>query len=154
MQIEFFKAKEWRETEEKLARKFGLKIYPANDRIVELLIEEITLADFSLQDILKVFQEEYDDLIDFSERWHADCNHHDYGEEWDFEEGDQQSDTSPKNVVGISQGFMVSYILFFLYARFKPDLLFDFLRRRRIPYAKKVVNDIKRIYLKTTEKNA
>jgi hypothetical protein len=147
--MEFVTQGSWADAEQQLSARFGLEIYPAEGRLMELLLEEVQQSDFSPDEILAEFDANPDRIIDFSGRWYADCHDHDYGEEWDPAEGNQQAGNPPPKTVGIGQGFMVGYTLLYLYAKTKPDTLLDFIKRRRIPHAKKVAKDVMRVFNET-----
>lgn len=154
MKLDFVENGAWSDAERELARRFGLTIDLANARLRQLLMQEVGQSDFSPEDILGAFQNDHEHLLDFCARWYADCNEHDYGEEWDAEEGDQQAGNPPPKLVGICQGFMIGYTLFFLYAKCNTDSLLDYVKRRRIPHAKKVEKDIIRVYAEATRMDA
>jgi hypothetical protein len=154
MNLGFVEAGAWSHAERELARRFGLTMFPANDRLTQLLNQEVEQSDFSPDDILGAFQNDHEHLIEFCARWYADCNEHDYGEEWDRDEGDQQAGNPPAKTLGICQGFMIGYTLFFLYAKRNPKALLGFVKRRRIPHAKKVATDIIRVYAEATKMDA
>jgi len=149
--MEFVTREPWCVAEHKLAEEFGLKISKATGSLSEFLREEVELADFDEREIEQEFQENPALLIDFCRRWHWDCEEHDYGEEWDPSEGNQQEDSSRGTPVGICQGFMVLGALFYLYAKKKPDELLDYIKRKRIPHARKTARDVLRVYASAIE---
>ncbi|MBE7464976.1 MAG: hypothetical protein HS116_15985 [Planctomycetes bacterium] len=136
----------WADAEQRLSSRFGLTIFPAEGRLMELLIEEVQQSDFLPEEILAEFYTNPELIAEFSGRWYADCHKRDYGEEWNPEEGNQQEGNPPLNTVGICQGFMVGYTLLYLYAKRNPRSLLDFIKRRRIPHAKKVAKDVMRVF--------
>ena len=152
--MEFVTQGSWAEAERQLAKRFGLKIYPATGRLMELLTEEVQQSDFIPAKILAEFESNSALITEFGARWYADCHGLDYGEEWDPEEGNQQADNPPAKTMGIGQGFLVGYTLFFLYAKSNPDGLLDFIKRRRIPHATKVAKDVVRVFGKTIKTDA
>ncbi len=154
MNMEFVKQRSWAKAEENLASRFGLQMYPAEGRLMELLVEQVRQSIFTPDEILAEFQGNPEFIIEFSARWYADCNDNDYGEEWDSKEGNQQAGNPPPQTVGIGQGFMVGYTLLYLYAKSKPDALLGFIKRRRIPHAKKVSKDVMRVFKSTGKENA
>jgi hypothetical protein len=146
MDMSFVAQGAWADAEHRLATQFGLDLYPAEGLLVELLVSEIQQSDFSTDEILAEFETKPDRIVEFGRRWHADCLQRDYGEEWNPEEGNQQRGNPPPKVLGICQGFMVGYTLLFMYANSKPEALLDFVKRRRIPHAKKVTKDVMRVF--------
>lgn len=141
----------WQAAEERVAGQFGLKVSaaPAGSVLRRLVEEETRLAEFSVDDLYSCFQQEQETVIRFGMRWYADCNKHEYGEEWNPEEGDQQDKVRKPRVECMSGGFLMGYTFLLLYARHKPELLAAYIKRRRIPHAAKVAKDVKRVYATT-----
>jgi hypothetical protein len=146
MNMSFISQGGWAVAEKRLSARFGLDLYPAEERLMELLVEEVQQSDFSLDEILGEFEANSERIVEFGGRWYADCNKHDYGEEWSPEEGNQQEGMPPPETIGICQGFLVGYTLLFLYAKSKPEALLGFIRRRRVPHAKRVAKDVMRVF--------
>lgn len=142
----------WSNSEQALATRFGLELLPACDRILDLLAQEVALSDFTANEIISTFRNETSRVGEFCGRWYADCNNHDYGEEWDPDEGDQQAGRPPGEVLGIGQGFMVSYIVCYLYAARAPDGFIEFYKRLKMPHGKKVAKDVLRVFRQTTSR--
>jgi hypothetical protein len=140
---------QWSKTEQAHAARFELKLLPAEDRMLDLLAQEVVLSDFTAEQIRSTFHNETASVVEFSGRWYADCTNCDYGEEWDPAEGNQQEDNPPGEVLGIGQGFMVSYIILYLYAANVPDKLVGFYKRQKMAHGKKVAKDVLRIYRQT-----
>ena len=142
---------QWQEAEKRLAGRFGLTVSsaPVGSVLRRLVEEETRLAEFSVDDLHACFLQEPERVIRFGMRWYADCNKHEYGEEWNPEEGDQQDKDRKSKVVGMSGGFLMGYTFLLLYARHKPELLTAYIKRRRIPHAAKVAKDVKRVYAAT-----
>jgi hypothetical protein len=93
MNIKFIRDNaDWCEAETRLARRFGLRICPTTPRGLELIGKEVELSEFQPQEIFAELQKDRDRLLEFCARWYADCMGHDYGEEWNPEEGNQQDD--------------------------------------------------------------
>jgi hypothetical protein len=86
-------------------------------------------------------------VTEFGVRWYADCHNHDYGEEWNPDEGSQQGADRMVKALGISEGFLVGYTMLYLYSDQKPKLLVEYVKRRRIPHASKVARDVRRVFL-------
>ena len=141
---------QWSEVEQAHAARFHLKLLPAGDRSLHLLSHEIALSDFSAENIISTLHNDAATVADFSRRWYADCNNCDYGEAWDPAEGNQQEGNPPGEVLGIGQGFLVSYIILYLYAANAPDRLVEFYKRRKMPHGSKVAKDVLRRYRQTT----
>jgi hypothetical protein len=130
----------------RLAKRFRLELIPLAPRTVELLDAEVAVADFELANVQSLFDEQYECLMRFAHAWYADCNNVDYGEESDASEGDQQEHTNAKRkVLGIGQGFLLGYAMLLLYAKERPNQLVQYIKKRRIPHAKKVAKDVSRI---------
>jgi hypothetical protein len=134
------------EIEQALAAEFKLKLLPMNERGLDICSREIDGSSFSIDDIIVVASTQCDHLMEFSRQWHAAP---DLGEEWNPEEGNQQEDSKDRQVIGMAQGFLIGYALWFLYASRKPEALLGYLKRRRIPHGVKVAEDIVRIYEST-----
>ncbi len=147
MTVDFVKSGPWRVAEEQIASRLGLRFWSSDEeRILEIVAEELRSSDFSEDDVRSAFEHDEMRLVDFTIRWHADCQVVDYGEEWDPAEGDQQEDHHRSECLGIGRGFLVGHALFFLYAKQKPKALLGYVRRRGIPHAAKVAKDIMRVY--------
>lgn len=140
---------QWSKAERAGAARFNLKFLRAEDRVLDLLAHEVVLSDFTAEQIISTFHEDTASVTEFSGRWYADCNDHDYGEEWDPAEGNQQEDNPPGEVLGMAQGFMVSNIILYLYAANVPDGLVGFFKRRKMPQGKKVAKDVLRVFRRT-----
>lgn len=154
MSIDFIRDNaEWRDAEANLARSFGLRVLPATPRGLELVLKDVELSEFQPQEIFDEFQNSRAHLLEFCARWYADCMGHDYGEEWNPAEGNQHTDLPPDVTEGMSQGFMVGYTAFYLYAKRNPTALADYVKRRRIPAARKVAKDILRVFAATLGSN-
>lgn len=138
--------KDWQHAERLLAKRFHLDFFPASGLHLKLLRAETAISGFSLEDVLAVFEREPDEIVEFAERWYADCHDRNYGEEWDPHEGNQQDEGQKTKTFGISEGFLVSYVMFYLYAKERPQELAAYVKRRRIPHAKKVAKDVVRVY--------
>ena len=69
--VDFVNESAWSEAEELIAGRFGLKIYPLNDRMKELLVEELGRAEFSESEVQSEFRNNHDRLIEFCTRWYA-----------------------------------------------------------------------------------
>ena len=110
------------------------------------------MSDFVAKEVVSTFQDETDHVTEFSGRWYADCNSREYGEEWNPAEGNQQQDNPPGQLLGIGQGFMVSHVIFYLYASQAPDALVGFFKRRKLAHGKKVAKDVLRVYRRTMDK--
>jgi hypothetical protein len=150
MNIDFIRDDaDWCEAEARLAKRFGLNICPTTPRGLELIAQEVERSEFQPKEILDEFKNDRVRLHEFCARWYADCMGHDYGEQWNPEEGNQQDDLSPAKTDGMSQGFMVGYTAFYLYAKRNPAALADYVKRRRIPAARKVARDILRVFAAT-----
>lgn len=141
----------WQEAEKRLAGRFGLSVSSAPEGSVlrRLVEEETKLAEFAVDELHDCFLKEPETVIRFGMRWYADCNKHEYGEEWNPEEGNQQDKNQKSQLVGMSGGFLMGYAFLFLYARHKPDLLPAYIKRRKIPHAARVAKDVKRVYAAT-----
>ena len=148
--LDFVRSDKWIEAERELAAALGIELLEADGRLLSLVEEEVNQSDFAQQDILDVFAAEYEQLVAFSLGWQRLNEKNDYGEEWNPAEGNQQVNSPEPVFVGISQGFLVGSTLFYLYAQRRPDLLLSYLRRRRIPDAKKVAEDIIDVYSGST----
>lgn len=143
---------DWKKMERQVAGWFGLGVSAVEPGsvLLRLLEEETQKAEaFTLEDVHALFVEEPEVLRSFGIRWYADCIDHDYGEEWNPEEGNQQEDMPPGKTVGMSGGFLMGYAFLLLYARHKPELLQGYIKARRIPAAVKVTRDVKRVYAAT-----
>lgn len=141
----------WSDAEKKLALRFGLELLPADDITLGLLAHEVSLSHFTAGQIFTAFVNDSTHIVEFSGRWYADCKKRDYGEEWDSAEGNQQAGNPPPKVIGIAQGFMAKYLIFYLYAASRPDKLVDFLKLTKMPHGKKVAKDVFRIYRQTVK---
>ena len=141
---------QWLEAERAHTAQFGLKLLPADARSLDLLAHEVALSDFTATEIISTFQNDSTSVAGFIRRWYADCHKHDYGEEWDPDEGNQQEGNPPGKALGMGQGFMASYIVLYLYAAKAPAGLVDFYKRRKMPHGKKVAKDVLRVYRQTT----
>ena len=140
-------SKPWHDLEVEIANYFNLKLCDLTPRTVELLEKHLAVSAFDIATALVLVKERRSDIKRFGIAWYADANQLDYGEEWDPEEGDQQSDLDKDiKIHGIGQGFLAGYAMFFLYAEVRPTELLDYMKRRRIPHAKKVTRDVMRIY--------
>jgi hypothetical protein len=142
---------QWQEAEKRVAGRFGLTVSSASaGSVLRRLVEEETrLAEFSVDELHALLLQEPETVIRFGMRWYADCNKHEYGEEWNPEEGDQQDKDRESKVVGMSGGFLMGYTFLLLYARHKPELLTGYIKRRRIPHAARVAKDVQRVYAAT-----
>lgn len=139
--------KEWADSERRLAEQFGVQIVPLDGRRIELLNAEVATSEFSLSDVASLFASQRDLLMRFATAWYFDCNSHDYGEEWDPAEGDQQRGADKtRQIDGITQGYLLGYTMLLLYAMQRPSDLVAYIKRRRIPHAAKVAQDVRRLY--------
>ncbi len=142
---------DWSDCEQQVARHFGLVICPLIETTKRLLDQEIAVSEFSVSDVEALFENDRDQLVRFAIAWYADVQRRDYGEEWDPAEGDQQSGVDKTSeVLGLSQGFLLGFAMFFLYAKARPSGLVQYIRRRRIPHATKVARDVRRIIKSAT----
>ncbi len=146
MDLEFIKQSPWSDAEQQIAKRFGLKVCPITERMSELNAKDIAASDFSYDSVQEAFANEHRVITEFGGRWYADCMGHDYGEEWDPEEGNQQDFDPDIKLHGLGQGFIIKYTLFYMYAKDKPEGLLDYLKRLRIPHARNVARDIMRVY--------
>lgn len=137
---------QWVAAEQAHAARFGLKLLPAGDRSLHLLAHEVALSEFSAETVLSTFHDAAASVREFAGRWYADCTRSDYDEEWDPTEGNQQEDLPPGELLGIGQGFLVSYLILYLYAATNPDGLLAFFKCRKMPQGKKVAADVMRVY--------
>ena len=144
--VAFLATPPWRDAESMLATSFGLRLIDAVPEMLALCEKEIEQSDFSPDDVEKLLPQDRSRLIAFATKWYAHCQKHEYGEEWDPAEGNQQEDSPPPELVGIGQGFLVTYSIFFLYAKSNPAGLLSFIKRRRIPHAQRVAKDILRVF--------
>lgn len=151
MNLEFVKHGAWAQLEQQLAARFGLQLYPAEGQLMVLLVKKVKQSAFTPEEILAEFQQDPETIAEFGRRWYADCLGHEYGEEWNPEEGNQQEDSSTLAEEGITQGFMLSYTLLYLYAKRMPESLLDFIKRSRIPQARKVARNVMRVFAATGE---
>lgn len=145
---------QWSEVEQAHAARLHLKLLPAGDRSLHLLAHEIALSDFSAEKIISTLHNDAASVTAFSRQWYVDCNKFDYGEEWDPAEGSQQERNPPEKLLGIGQGFLVSYIILYLYAANAPDGLVEFYKRRKMPHGRKVAKDVLRVYRQTTTRKS
>ena len=143
---DYIRSDKWNKAERHLAAELGVEFLEANDTLLSLVEEEVSQSDFAHKEIIDVFEVEFDQVIAFGIAWQRLNEKNDYGEEWNPEEGNQQVGSPEPVLVGISQAFLVGSTLFYLYAQRRPDLLLPYLQRRRIPHAKKVAEDIERVY--------
>jgi len=138
--------KDWQQAERRLAKRFRLDIRPASGVLLKLLRDETGKSDFSVDDVLAVFARQPEEVVEFGGRWYADCSDHEYGEEWDPDEGNQQDEDQETKTVGIAEGFLVGYAMLYLYAEERPEELTAYVKRRRIPHAGKVAKDVVRVH--------
>lgn len=149
MNLDFLKTEEWISIHNEIALTFHLKI-EHHPKIREVIQKNIAISDFSINDIKSEFMNSKQSIRTFSKLWYNDCNKHEYGEEWDPFEGNQQPENEKSVVTGIGEGFLITYILFFLYAKYKDMLLPAYLKRIKMPYSKKVYKDIVRVFKQAT----
>ncbi|MDQ8182718.1 hypothetical protein [Pelagicoccus sp. SDUM812005] len=143
--MEFIKSKVWQEAENEIASIFKYKICPMCDVTASARKEEMELSGFSTETIIEEFKRDERIIKRFSQNWLINCKRKNYGDEWNPEEGNQQEDINAK-LVGIGEGFLLIHMLFYLHAKLKPDSLLDFLKKRRIPHAKKTAKDIVKVF--------
>jgi hypothetical protein len=133
---------ERRQLETQVATTLRLDVLPADSTIKRLLLAEISQAGIPIGDVRAALVSKKDQLVNFGVRWNHLCRQRDYGEEHDPEEGDQQDGDRREAVVGISEGFGITYALFVIHAAIGKKDLVSYLRRRRIPHAKNTAADI------------
>ncbi len=143
----FVTSNAWTDTERNLADCIGLKLIEANAVVIDLLAKEIKQSDFTLEEIRAVIDTDGQRFLNFCRRYYQMASKTADKEEWNKFEGDQQRRKKHDvQELGICQGFMMTYALQFLYAKSKPKLLLEFLKRRRIPQAKKFAADVLKLY--------
>ncbi len=134
----------WSGAENTIAACAGRQVLPLSAQSLGLLSIQVHQSDFSAEEIIGAFSGEQGPLSDFSVRWMAD--NHDHGEEWDLEEGNQQEAGPPEKILGMNRGFLVSHAILYLYASRLPGELIKFLKRRGVPHAGKLREDVLRVY--------
>ena len=82
MEMNFIKNGPWSDAEQKLASRYGLTVYPANEKIIDLLGQELDMSDFSQNDIQDEFNNHCQRLMEFSLQWYTDCKKNEYDEDW------------------------------------------------------------------------
>ena len=147
-----YSSSDWKEAEASLAEEWGLAVSPSTDRTLELDERDIGNSDFELGDVSSIFKSDESLVKRFSLAWYKDCIKNDYGEEYDPDEGDQQAglDRTGKNIT-MCEGFLVNHTMFLLYAKYSPEKILAYLKRRRIPHAAKVCRDVVRIFKSVNE---
>ena len=131
--------------EEKLSKQLGLERLVGNSTVHGLLRKEIEESRYGVDEIAERIANRTEHFDRFAPAWYRDASDRDYGEEFDPDEGDQQDGNRESELVGISEGFTISYLLLFLYGTECPDNLEAWIRKRRIPAAKKVARDLRRV---------
>lgn len=131
--------------EERLSARLGLERRTGNSTGRELLRKQIEDSRYDLAQIAERVLNRSSHFDRFAPAWYCDASGIDYGEEFDPDEGDQQDGKRKGELKGISEGFTISYLLLFLYGTEAPDDLEAWIRKRRIPAAKKVARDVRRI---------
>ena len=134
----------WSEAENATAARVERQVLPMRSQSLELLSIQVHQSDFAVEEIIETFSREYEPLAEFSARWIADD--HDHGEEWDPEEGNQQEAGPPERILGMNRGFLVNHAILYLYASRLPSELIKFLKRRDMPHAGKLRQDVMRVY--------
>ena len=142
---------QWAKAERAHAAQFGCELLPADERMLDLLAQEVAVSDFPAAEVISTFHSGSASVAEFGRRWYADCNDCDYEEEWDPAEGNQQKGNPRGEVLGMGQGFLVGYIILYLYAAKAPDGIIGFYKRQKLAQGKKVAKDVLRVYRQTAK---
>ncbi|WP_338688658.1 hypothetical protein [Haloferula helveola] len=137
--------------EERLSEQFGLERFVGDSIVRDLLQKEIEDSRFNLEQLAIYFARRTEHFDRFAREWYRDASGTDYGEEFDPVEGDQQDRRTGREVIGISEGFTISYLLLFLYGTEYPRELEGWIRTRRIPAASHVARDVRRVIRETAK---
>ncbi len=137
----------WKGLEDRVARRTSTPLLPSDQFEAQALSREIAASQFTEEEISALSLDEPDLLTRFACAWILHNRGIDYGEEWDPDEGDQQP-TDDRNPTGRTfvRGFLVTSAIMLLYAGRAPDRLHAYLVARRIPKAKRVRDDVVRLY--------
>ncbi|MCB1154489.1 hypothetical protein KDL45_12625, partial [bacterium] len=132
-----------------IAGTFHLEILPVDPnrpQSIRFTVIEMSVSDFSLEDIRQVFDENRDQLVEFAKRsigydlgLFVDC-------EWDWSDWPIVEKELQAKETEAAEGFLITSANFFLYVQKEPKKLVDFIKRRRIPKARKVAKEMTEVY--------